>query len=134
MTDKIEFRRPDGSTVEFEKFNPYHDAKGRFASANGAKTFTYAPGKSKAHDNAIARAKEQAEVDDAGLYSLKVYDTDGSVYEYEEGDMDRIRNIANDSVNNGLKMEAFAHPTDKTTGAGRKTIPVDLNGKIKRQK
>ena len=39
---------------EVEKFNPYHDARGRFASANGATSFTYAPGKSKAHDNAIA--------------------------------------------------------------------------------
>lgn len=42
--------------VEIEKFNPYHDAKGRFASANGAASFTYAPGKSNAHDLAIARA------------------------------------------------------------------------------
>ena len=40
------------------KFNPYHDAKGRFASANSYASFTYAPGKSKAHDMAIAR--EQA--------------------------------------------------------------------------
>lgn len=41
-----------------EKFNPYHDSKGRFASAHGAASFTYAPGKSKAHDMAIARMKE----------------------------------------------------------------------------
>lgn len=47
--------------VEVEKFNPYHDSKGRFASANGATSFTYAPGRSKAHDNAIARAKEAEE-------------------------------------------------------------------------
>lgn len=45
--------------VEIEKFNPYHDSKGRFASAQGATSFTYSPGKSKAHDNAIARAKEE---------------------------------------------------------------------------
>lgn len=43
------------------KFNPHHDAKGRFSSADGAVSFTYAPGKSKAHDNAIARAKEKDE-------------------------------------------------------------------------
>lgn len=50
--------------TEVEKFNPYHDAKGRFASANGYASFTYAPGKSKAHDLAIAREKErQAERD-----------------------------------------------------------------------
>lgn len=41
--------------VEIEKFNPYHDSRGRFSSANGATSFTYAPGKSKAHDNAIQR-------------------------------------------------------------------------------
>ena len=42
-----------------EKFNPYHGKDGRFASANGAASFTYSPGKSKAHDNAIAREKER---------------------------------------------------------------------------
>ena len=42
-----------------EKFNPYHDAKGRFTFANSATSFTYSPGKSKAHDNAIAREKER---------------------------------------------------------------------------
>lgn len=41
------------------KFNPYHDRHGRFASANSYATFTYIPGKSKAHDLAIAREKER---------------------------------------------------------------------------
>lgn len=41
------------------KFNPYHDAKGRFASANSAASFTYSPGKSKAHDMAIQRERER---------------------------------------------------------------------------
>ena len=45
---------------EIEKFNPYHDSKGRFATANSHTSFTYAPGKSKAHDLAIAREKERA--------------------------------------------------------------------------
>lgn len=39
------------------KFNPYHDSRGRFASANRYTSFTYSPGKSKAHDKAIAREK-----------------------------------------------------------------------------
>ena len=43
---------------EIMKFNPYHGKDGRFSSANGAASFTYAPGKSKAHDNAIAREQE----------------------------------------------------------------------------
>lgn len=42
------------------KFNPYHGKDGRFTSANGATSFTYSPGKSKAHDAAIEREKERA--------------------------------------------------------------------------
>lgn len=45
---------------EILKFNPYHDSRGRFASANSAASFTYAPGKSTAHDKAIQRGKEAA--------------------------------------------------------------------------
>lgn len=41
------------------KFNPYHDSRGRFASASGAASFTYAPGKSRAHDLAIQREQER---------------------------------------------------------------------------
>lgn len=43
--------------VEVEKFNPYHDALGRFTTAGGGGKFFATPGKSKAHDNAIAREK-----------------------------------------------------------------------------
>lgn len=42
---------------EILKFNPYHDSKGRFANANSYTSFTYAPGKSRAHDLAIEREK-----------------------------------------------------------------------------
>lgn len=42
-----------------EKFNPYHGRDGRFTTPGAAASFTYAPGKSKAHDNAIAREKER---------------------------------------------------------------------------
>ena len=47
------------SYAELRKFNPYHDSRGRFSSANGAASFTFTPGKSKAHDKAIATAKIQ---------------------------------------------------------------------------
>lgn len=53
--------------VEVEKFNPYHDRRGRFSQANGAASFTYRtkdPGKQHWADNAIAREKER---DAAGL-------------------------------------------------------------------
>lgn len=42
---------------EVDKFNPYHDRRGRFTTAGNATSFTYRPGKSKAHDAAIAREK-----------------------------------------------------------------------------
>lgn len=45
--------------VEVEKFNPYHDARGRFSSAGSATSFTYKPGQGKMYDNAIAREKER---------------------------------------------------------------------------
>ena len=49
--------------AEIAKFNPYHDARGRFAAANAAASFTYAPGKSTAHDKAIQRGKEAAQAE-----------------------------------------------------------------------
>ena len=56
------------------KFNPYHDRMGRFSTADGAVIFTYAPGKSTAHDNAIEREKERHAAESAGS---------GSAYEKE---------------------------------------------------
>ncbi len=44
-----------------EKFNPYHGRDGRFTSANAAASFTYAPGKSAAHNKAIEREKKRHE-------------------------------------------------------------------------
>lgn len=43
------------------KFNPYHDAKGRFTSGSSATSFTYKPGASTAHSKAIEREKEKNE-------------------------------------------------------------------------
>lgn len=53
---------------EIEKFNPYHDSKGRFTTAGGAASFTWRtkdPSKQHMADAAIAREKEKlnAEVD-----------------------------------------------------------------------
>ena len=49
--------------VGVEKFNPYHDSKGRFATANGYASFTVRtkdPKKQHMADMAIAREKERA--------------------------------------------------------------------------
>lgn len=45
--------------TEILKFNPYHDSRGRFTSAGNATSFTYAPGRSRAHDNAIVRERNR---------------------------------------------------------------------------
>lgn len=49
--------------VEVEKFNPYHDSLGRFATAQGYSSFTIRtkdPGKQHMADMAIAREKERS--------------------------------------------------------------------------
>ena len=42
-----------------EKFNPYHDSRGRFTTAGAAASFTYKPGQGAMYDKAIAREKER---------------------------------------------------------------------------
>lgn len=49
--------------TDIKKFNPYHGKDGRFSTSSGAASFTYKPGKSTAHDNAIAREKERNKTD-----------------------------------------------------------------------
>jgi len=43
--------------IEVRKFNPYHGADGRFSTESGAASFTFRPGKSKAHDASVRRAQ-----------------------------------------------------------------------------
>ncbi len=61
---------------EIEKFNPYHDRLGRFATADGAASFTYKPGQGKMYDNAIAREKERSKADEIaaniGMYPARI--------------------------------------------------------------
>ncbi len=78
---------PHKTFEEILKFNPYHDARGRFASANSATSFTYAPGKSKAHDKAIAGEKERQNTAGKGFKGTLYH---GSPDEnIEEFDIDR---------------------------------------------
>lgn len=51
---------------EILKFNPYHCHTGRFTEPSGAHSFTYAPGKSKAHDLAIEREKQRQAAAEGG--------------------------------------------------------------------
>lgn len=66
----VEVSREIDLIEEVEKFNPYHDAKGRFATANSHASFTYSPGKSKAHDLAIAREKERQNTQESSEHRI----------------------------------------------------------------
>mgnify|MGYP004538061793 CR=1 FL=1 len=55
--------------VEVEKFNPYHDSKGRFTSTGGASSMTWRTRNEKKQglaNSAIARAKEKANQKNSG--------------------------------------------------------------------
>ena len=65
--------------VEVEKFNPYHDERGRFSQANSATLFTYRtkdPNKQHWADNAIAREKERdaAGLNGRGFFNISLCD------------------------------------------------------------
>ena len=84
------------------KFNPYHDSKGRFASADSATVFTYAPGKSTAHDAAIQRAKDAHEAASGKGFKGTLYH--GSpAKDIEEFDMSR----AGSNTTSGEKLLFF---------------------------
>lgn len=62
--------------AEIMKFNPYHGSDGRFTTAGAAASFTYRPGASNAHNNAIEREKERT-----AAASQKINDFDEEVLE-----------------------------------------------------
>ena len=84
------------------KFNPYHDSKGRFASADAATSFTYAPGKSTAHDNAIQRAKDAAAAETGKGFKGTLYHGSPAT-DIEEFDMSR----AGANTSSGEKLLFF---------------------------
>lgn len=86
--------------AEIAKFNPYHDNQGRFASADGAASFTYAPGKSTAHDKAIQRGKEAAQAE-KGFKGTLYHGSPAT--DIEEFDMSR----AGENTSSGEKLLFF---------------------------
>lgn len=84
------------------KFNPYHDSRGRFASASGAASFTYAPGKSTAHDAAIQRGKEAGQEGTAKGFKGTLYHGSPET-DIEEFDMAR----AGQNTSSGEKLLFF---------------------------
>lgn len=106
--DKNPFKVLNDSDVK--KFNPYHDRLGRFTSGNGGNyaSFTYSPGKSKAHDKAIAREKKlmasrgtsqpKAETTGRGHIPLKSYNDSLNTVKNELGCDDKQASKYIDSV------------------------------------
>ena len=86
--------------ADLAKFNPYHDAQGRFASADSAASFTYAPGKSTAHDKAIQRGKEAAQAE-KGFKGTLYHGSPAT--DIEEFDMSR----AGENTSSGEKLLFF---------------------------
>ena len=84
------------------KFNPYHDSRGRFASASGAASFTYAPGKSTAHDAAIQRGKDADKKETTKGFKGTLYHGSPET-DIEEFDMDR----AGQNTSSGEKLLFF---------------------------
>lgn len=96
---------------EIMKFNPYHGKDGRFSSANSATSFTYQPGKSVAHDTAIARAKSD-------------HDWSGTVKE----NANIIRGKLSNNLNK-IEVEKFnISKVMKETGCDRET--AEKSGKL----
>lgn len=84
------------------KFNPYHDSRGRFASASGAASLTYAPGKSTAHDAAIQRGREADQEGTAKGFKGTLYHGSPET-DIEEFDMGR----AGQNTSSGEKLLFF---------------------------
>ena len=106
-----------------EKFNPYHDKRGRFTTAGGATSMTYAPGKSQAHDNAIAREKERmARImpTEAQAKTLKTIENRTRNLKKEQYRVvDREGNVV-------LHKQGDRHSVSKTVGEAREHLPNNI--------
>lgn len=96
---------------EVQKFNPYHDARGRFTSANSAASMTWSPGKSKAHDKAIDREKKRQASGGADSESSNKYAgrfKDGTDEQLRTAEKNLQRNI--ERSKNGIASAAYVDP------------------------
>lgn len=107
---------------EIEKFNPYHDSRGRFASANSFSSFSATPGKSRAHDMAIQRENERNRVMGPG----------GKMRDYGEGDTRDALDEINSGKHNSLEqyLDADGNLSPDRAAVHRQIINDILEGKV----
>ena len=109
--------------LEVKKFNPYHGTDGRFSSASNYASFTYSPGKSKAHDMAIAREKERmsgimpSEAQNKTLKSIESRTRNLKKEQYRV--VDRDGNVV-------MEKQGGAHSVSYTIGEARDNIPGNI--------
>lgn len=87
MQLQSDVRKSQSFSELIAKFNPYHDARGRFTTAGTAASFTYRPGASAAHDRAIARERERVKQADkviAGTNKMASYVIDNQFISSEK--------------------------------------------------
>lgn len=97
-----EFQMAKSFSELIEKFNPYHDSKGRFATSDGAASFTYKPGASTAHTKAIEREKAKAEAETGKGFKGTLYHGSPNT-DIKEFDMKR----AGQNTSSGEKLLFF---------------------------
>lgn len=97
-----------------EKFNPYHGKDGRFTTSGGATSFTYAPGKSKAHDKAIAREK----IKDNPYRDVPMAQLKSASNKYHKQINDALDKVT--AFENASKQKGFEHAFDKKIAAHKK--------------
>lgn len=105
-----------------EKFNPYHDKRGRFTTSSGYASFTYSPGKSKAHDLAIQREKERTAGSGKKQLTVNQVETTAGVIDMPKLTGDRAseaeearKKAIKDLDDYVLELTQRNHPAIKTT-------------------
>lgn len=135
----VEIEKNIDRIEEVEKFNPYHDAKGRFATADGAISFTYAPGKSKAHDNAIAREKKRQEeakpaknidtftANMSPMQRKRTIDTLDKKYNYRGFGVMSEKQLVESAISQGVNMMRKEYPKGKVANLLYESAPKQFD-------
>lgn len=137
---RITFYKSNGKTIEFVKFNPYHDRLGRFTSANTAASMTIRTrdgAKQRLADKAAEKEKQRAAqkmktVDDftANMSPITRAAAQKSlnkkrIYPLGNGKVKTMTDAeyVEDAVKNGKKIEARKEPKPDIVSYRRERLP-----------